>query len=63
MDNRKFDKVILRMGLIFSIMALLCVIITDKPSAEFTISIVSLVCSVVVTIVVAIKMNINNKDE
>lgn len=59
MDNRKFDKIILRLGLVFSILALLCVIITDKPSAEFTISIISLVCSLVITIVVAIKMNIN----
>lgn len=58
MDNRKFDKIVLRLGLIFSILALFCVIITDKPSAEFAISIISLVCSVVITVVIAIKMNI-----
>ncbi len=64
MENRQFDKIGLRLGLVFSVLAVLCVIITEKPSAEFTISIVSLCCSLIVTVAAAVRMRMNNnKDE
>lgn len=62
MDNRKLDKIALRMGLIFAAISVFCIVITSKPSAEFTISIVSLVASVAVVIAAAIRIN-KDKDE
>lgn len=62
MDSRKFDKIALRLGLVFTVMSLLCLIIVPKPGAEFTISIISLCISAAVTVAAAIRIR-NDKDE
>lgn len=45
-----------RMGMVFTVIAVICLIIVPKPSAEFTISIFSFLIAAAVTAVAAVRI-------
>lgn len=56
MGHRKLDKIMFRMGIVFTVIAVICLIIVPKPSAEFTISIFSFLIAAAVTAVAAVRI-------
>lgn len=50
----------LRIGVMFTVIAIICIIIVPKPSAEFTISIVTCIITLTVSIVAAIRIRMNH---
>lgn len=60
MGNKKLDKIMLRIGVMLTVIAIICIIIVPKPSAEFTISIVTYIITLTVSIVAAIRIRMNH---
>ncbi len=60
MGNKKLDKIMLRIGVMLTVIAIICIIIVPKPSAEFTISIVTCIITLTVSIVAAIRIRMNH---
>lgn len=56
MENRKLDKIMLRMGVILTVIALVCILIVPKPSAEFVISLISCGIALTVSIIAGIRV-------
>ncbi len=62
MENRKLDKIMLRIGLVLTVIAVICVIIVPKSSAEFIISLISLGITLTVSIIAGIRVK-SDKDK
>lgn len=62
MENRKLDKIMLRIGLVLTVIAVICVIIVPKSSAEFIISLISLGITLTMSIIAGIRVK-SDKDK
>lgn len=56
MEHKRLDKIVFRIAVVLLVIAVFCLIVVPKPSAEFYISLVSGVIAFLVAVISAIRI-------